>query len=282
MRRKTILTAAAALLFVFARSPQERTITDPATVPSPRNADARPVPIDDLFFSRNITDPAWSPDGKNLVFSTNLTGRLNLWKVPASGGWPVQLAVSDDRQSGASWSPDGRSIVWQQDHGGNEAYDIYLTPAGGGAAQNITATPDISETDPMFSPDSKSLAVAWKPVKSPTIDIAVIDLATKSVRNLTNENAADHSWVPVAWSHDGKWLVDDRLNADFTAGEIYTIDAATGKATNLTPGSKVRITASSLSPGDRTLLVTSNEPGGYDNVALLDIASKRLTWLTDV
>ncbi|HEY8180832.1 MAG TPA: hypothetical protein VII32_01230 [Thermoanaerobaculia bacterium] len=58
----------------------------------------RPVPIEDLFFSRNITDPAWSPDGKEILFSTNLTGRLNLWKVASSGGWPLQLAVSDDRQ----------------------------------------------------------------------------------------------------------------------------------------------------------------------------------------
>src|SRR3954469_24526052 len=72
-------------LFVFARSPEERTVTDPASVTSPRNANARPVPVEDLFFSRNITDPAWSPDGKEIAFSTNLTGRLNVWKVSSSG-----------------------------------------------------------------------------------------------------------------------------------------------------------------------------------------------------
>src|SRR5882757_3822064 len=100
-----LLLALASLLFVFARSPEERLITDPATITSPRNAGAHPIPIDDLFFSRNITDPAWSPDGKEIVFTTNLTGRMNLWKVAAGGGWPVQLSVSDDRQLNSMFSP---------------------------------------------------------------------------------------------------------------------------------------------------------------------------------
>ena len=282
MRMITALLAAASMLFVFARSPEDRAVTDPAAIASPKNANAQPIPIDDLFFSRNITDPAWSPDGKEIVFSTNLTGRLNLWKVAANGGWPVQLVVSDDRQFGSMWSPDGRWIAWQEDHAGKEAYEIYLIPSSGGAPVNLTNTPNVSETDALFSPDSKTMAVAWKPTTSPTTDIAVIDVTTKSVRNLTNEKAADRSWNPVTWSHDGKWLVANRLNADFTIAEIYTVDVATGRTNNLTPNSKVRITANSISPDDKTLLVTSNEKGGYDNIALLDIPSKNLKWVTDL
>ncbi|MDQ6799228.1 MAG: S9 family peptidase [Acidobacteriota bacterium] len=282
MRIFTLLLAAASLLCVFARSPQDRTITDPATIASASSADARPVPIDDLFFSRNVTDPAWSPDGKEILFSTNLTGRLNLWKVASSGGWPLQLAVSDDRQFSGTWSPDGKWIAWQQDRGGNEAYDIYLIPSSGGAPLNLTATPDRTESNPLFSPDSKMVAVGLKAVKAPATDVAVIDIATKAVRNLTNEKAPDRSWTPVAWSHDGKWIVADRSNAGQTIGEIYAIDAATGQATSLTPDSKVLISASSLSPDDKTLMVTSNEKGGHDNVGLLDVASKRLRWVTDL
>ena len=274
--------ALASLLFVFARSPEERTITDSASVTSPRNGGARPIPIDDLFFSRNITDPAWSPDGKELVFSTNLTGRLNLWKMASGGGWPVQLAVSDDRQFGSLWSPDGRWICWQEDHAGKEAYDIYLVPASGGAPINLTHTAGVSETDALFSPDSTTLAVGLKQVSAATTDVAVIDVASKSVRNLTNEKSADRSWTPVAWSHDGKWLVANRENSDSTIGEIYVIDLASGRATNLTANSKVLIAAQSISPDDKTLLVTSNEKGGYNNVALLDIVSQKLKWVTDL
>lgn len=282
MRILTALMATCSILCIFARSPEERTITDPSSIASAPNAAARPIPIDDLFFSRNITDPSWSPDGKEIVFSTNLTGRLNLWKVTANGGWPVQLVVADDRQFSGIWSPDGRWIAWQQDRGGNEAYDVYLVAADGGSPLNVTATADVSESNPLFSPDSKWVALDWKPTKSSITDVAVVDLATKTVRNLTNEKAADRSWSVVAWSHDGKSVVANRLNADFTIAEIFVIDLTSGRADNLTPGSKVRITAGSIAPDDKTLLVTSNEKGGHDNVALLDVASRKLTWLTDL
>src|SRR6516165_952615 len=91
-----------------ADSPKDRQGTDPKSVSSAANAAAKPVPIEDLFYSRRVSSPAWSPDGKRIVFTTNLTGRNNLWVVNSDGGWPVQLTVSDDRQDGSVWMPDAR------------------------------------------------------------------------------------------------------------------------------------------------------------------------------
>src|SRR5438445_7332530 len=39
---------------------------DALPVSSPSNAQAGPVPIDDLFFTRSIYNPAWSPDSKQV------------------------------------------------------------------------------------------------------------------------------------------------------------------------------------------------------------------------
>jgi Tol biopolymer transport system component len=36
---------------------------------------------------------------------------LNLWKVAASGVWPIQLSESDDRQFGGVWSPDRSALA---------------------------------------------------------------------------------------------------------------------------------------------------------------------------
>lgn len=283
MRMKLLALALASLSFVFARSPEERAVTDPRSITSAQNERARPVPIEDLFFTRNINSGAWSPDGKEIVFTTNLTGRLNLWKVAAAGGWPVQLAVSDDRQTRGMWTPDGKWILWQQDRGGNEQWDLFAIPAAGGAPLNVTATPDISESDVLPSPDSTRLAINYKPKSASVTDIAVLDLTTRAVRNLTNDKSADRTWSVVAWSPDGKTIFANRQNPDETLGEIWRIDAATGALENLTPHLKaISTTADALSPDGRTLLITSNEKGGYNNVALLDIATKKLTWLTDL
>jgi Tol biopolymer transport system component len=96
-------------------------VTDPASVVSVQNPNAAPpVSAADLYFTRGGLDAAWTPDGRSVVISTNLTGRYNLWRMDAAGGWPVQLTVSDDRQSGLAVSPDGKWVVFQADHVGDE------------------------------------------------------------------------------------------------------------------------------------------------------------------
>jgi Periplasmic component of the Tol biopolymer transport system len=72
-------------------SPDDRQVTDPKSIVSNANPAARAIPIDDLYFTRDITDASWSPDGEQVIFTTNITGRLNLWKVSATGGWPIQF-----------------------------------------------------------------------------------------------------------------------------------------------------------------------------------------------
>jgi Tol biopolymer transport system component len=86
----------------------------------------------------------------------------------------------------------------------------------------------------------------------------------------------------VAWSPDGKTLYANRSDVSFTDSDVYAVDVASGKTTNLTPHQgNVLFFASSLSPDGTTLLVTSNQKGGYQNVALLDVATKKLDWVTD-
>lgn len=262
--------------------PGERQITDPLSIRSAGNADARAIPIDDLYFTRSLGGGSWSPDGKEIAFTMDMSGRANLWKVASAGGWPIQLVQSDERQFGATWSPDGRWIVYEQDSGGNELWDIFAVPSSGGEAINLTNTPGVREESPRWSPDGKTIAVNYKPKDGTVYDLALMDWTTHKVSKLTDEKTANHSWRSVAWSPDGKTLYANRVEAGFTNSDIYAVDVASGKTTNLTPheGHILHI-ASSLSPEGKTLLITSNQKGGYQNVALLDIAAKKLKWITD-
>jgi dipeptidyl aminopeptidase/acylaminoacyl peptidase len=280
------VTLGLTLLFVLSGfasdSPDARELTDPRSVVSGNAVGAFPVPIDDLFYTRSVSGSSWSPDGKQIVFTTNFTGRNNLWKVSADGGWPIQLSQSDDRQSAAAWSPDGNWIVFQSDHGGGEIYDLYAIPSQGGEVVNLTNTADISETFPVWSPDGKSLAIKYKPKLSSVEDIAIIDWKTHAVRNLTQEKTSDHVWNGPFWSGDEKFIYATRGNIGSTDSDVFRINLADGSQENLTKHEGERRTEiSSISPGGRLLLVTSDKPGGYPNVALLDVTTKKLTWATD-
>ncbi|MGH9524388.1 MAG: S9 family peptidase [Terriglobales bacterium] len=216
------------------------------------------------------------------MFSTNLSGRMNLWKVRSSGGWPIQLTQSDDRQENAAWSPDGQWIVYQQDHAGDEMWDLYAVSSTGGNAENLTHTPEAREETPSWSPDGSQIALLYKPRTASSYDIELLDWKTRKVRLLTHEATPDQSWRIIDWSPDGKTLYATRVNATETDADIFAIDAVTGQARGLTPHrGKALFLGSRLSPDGRTLLVNSNQKGGYLNVALLEIASGKLHWVTN-
>src|SRR5260370_40445050 len=110
-----------------------------------------------------------------------------------------------------------------------------------------------------------------------------MDVKTWAVRNVTNEATADHLWSGPLWGTDGKVLYATRVNAGFTDASVYRIDAGTGQKEELTPHEgQSRTNVAAVSPDGKTLLVTADRPGGYPNVALLDAASKKLTWGTDL
>jgi dipeptidyl aminopeptidase/acylaminoacyl peptidase len=256
--------------------------TDPQTVQSLGNASASALPIDDLYYTRSISGSTWSPDGKEIVLVTNLSGRLNLWEVNSSGGWPIQLSQSDDAQYNPTFSPDGKWIVYQEDKGGNELYDLYAIPAHGGVSANLTNTPEIRETAPRFSPDGHLLVFDTKSSKSSITNVAVMDWRTRNVRGLTTETSPSHYWNRICWSHDGKYVLAARLENSFADSDIYRIDVADGKAENLTEHKGAALFgASAFSPNDDQLLISSNEGVEHSRVGLLDLRTRKTRWITD-
>src|SRR6476620_9807948 len=97
---KKLAVATALLLTTSALDAQivtpDRPVTDPRSLTSPINPNARPVPLDDLAVSRGIRDAVFSADGQQIFISTNLTGRYNIWRIDAARSWPVQLTQSED------------------------------------------------------------------------------------------------------------------------------------------------------------------------------------------
>lgn len=283
----TILIAVATA-FPAAGQPQSKLpsassfITDPAQIKSKEKFDVQALTVEKLYMTRPVGDSAWSPDGKQVAFITRITGRNNIWIVPAEGGWPTQLTVSDQRQQSPAWSPTGRWIAYQSDYDGNEQWDIFLVSPRDGQVVNLTNSPEISEENPVWSPNGEKLAYSVKPKTSSSYEIDVVEIATRKVTHLTAATHNDLSDLGPVWSSDGKRIIFTRQRADEKDSSIFMIDAAGGVPVNLTPHQGEQIfTATDVSPDSKTILMTSNARNGYLNAATLDVASKKITWLTE-
>src|SRR5437588_9371418 len=133
--------------------PSPQAVTGPKQISSKPNAQVEPrsLTIEKLYMTRQIGRTTWSPDGNSIAFTSNMSGRNNLWLVPAEGGFPVQLTVSDQRQSSAAWSPDGKWIAYQSDYDGDEQWDIFLVSPKTGKVVTRTQRCEIAGAHPTWS-----------------------------------------------------------------------------------------------------------------------------------
>lgn len=86
----------------------------------------------------NAFDPAWSPDGKEIVFRSARDAQWDLWKVPSSGGEPTRITNDAFYDYQPAWSPDGRWIVYGSTLGGG-AFGLYAIGVQGGQRVQLTA-----------------------------------------------------------------------------------------------------------------------------------------------
>ncbi|HEY3972229.1 MAG TPA: S9 family peptidase [Candidatus Sulfotelmatobacter sp.] len=276
--------------------PAPQAVTDPKQVASKPNAEVEPrsLTIEKLYMTRQIGRPTWSPDGKSVAFISNMSGRNNLWLVPADGGWPVQLTVSDQRQTAPAWSPDGKWIAYQSDYDGDEQWDIFLVSPKTGKVVNLTQTREIAELSPTWSPDGRYLAYEVKPKTSAAYEIDIFDMVMREVKHITKDTPQDKGNYNPIWTKDGKFIVYTQDQAKGTDSNIFIADVATGKSTLLTPhDGEQRFSANDISTRGmldaETILLTSNAPNGYDNIGLLLVGRRgdpqagsinEIKWLT--
>jgi dipeptidyl aminopeptidase/acylaminoacyl peptidase len=271
----TVLTASQTL-------PAPQAITDPKQITSKPDARVeKNLSIEKLYMTRQVGGATWSPDGKTVAFVSNLSGRNNLWLVPSEGGWPMQLTVSDQRQSSPTWSPDGKWIAYMSDYDGDEQWDIFLVSPKTGQVVNLTNTREIAEESPAWSPDGRYLAYIVKPKTSSVFEIDVYDTVLRDVKHLTTGTAPDRMNFEPIWSADGKFIVYTQAQSKGTDSNIFLADVASAQSTLLTPhDGEHTYSADDVAPDGKNILITSNAGDGYDNVGLLDIASKKIRWLT--
>ncbi|MCZ2458427.1 MAG: S9 family peptidase [Chitinophagales bacterium] len=65
-----------------------------------------------LTTKENSSQPAWSPDGKQLAFVRTAEGKPQIFLLSMDGGEAIQLTHFRYGASGPKWSPDGKQILF--------------------------------------------------------------------------------------------------------------------------------------------------------------------------
>ncbi len=226
-------------------------------------------------------DPAWSPDGRQVVFSYNDGDGAQLWVVNADGtdARPVTSAIEGCPNGRCveaihpAWSPDGASIAYiapQHDGGILVDYSLQRLDLATGVATELYATTDVALGRPTWSPDSSSIAFesvhfAGSPELSAIIDnaIAVLDLsavdATPTVITEGTRLAGYPTWHPT---DDVIVFRTNRLTSDLSAfidptvpSDLYTVRSDGSDLTRVTdePVGETAVRAPSWTPDGRIL-----------------------------
>jgi len=117
------------------------------------DADRQAMPsgqIWQLTFSSGLQgEPAWSPDGRMVAFSSDRTGNLDIWVQAVDGGNAVQVTTAAEHDWQPDWSSDGLLVFRSERAGGG----LFVAPALGGAEQQVSSF----GYHPRWSPDGTQI-----------------------------------------------------------------------------------------------------------------------------
>lgn len=170
-------------------------------------------------------DPDLSPDGKQIIFTSNQTGNNDIFLQDRSGA-VMNLTNNPANDEWARWSPDGKQIVFDSNRDGG-TFEIYLMNAdGSGTPTELTSPPTLNRY-PSWSPDGTQIVLRRG------IDIYTINAnGSGTPAQLTNEVAPSFAQMPV-FSPDGRYIAFMSFREGYCS--VFRMNADGSDQINLTP-----------------------------------------------
>jgi serine/threonine-protein kinase len=181
-------------------------------------AAARPV----TSGSQVIESMRVSPDGRWLLYDSDLRGNADIYRIPTNGGQAEQLTSDSADEFAPDLSPDGRAIAYHSWRTGTR--DIEVKPLDGGPVERVTATP-AQESYPVWSPDGRALAF-FDQVRPATVYVARLGIDGRWSAPVRVAAPA----INADWSPDGRSLAYIRADMDVARGSITVVPAEGGEA----------------------------------------------------
>ena len=217
----------------------------------------------------SASSPSFSPDGKRLIYLTNVSGTSQIWAIELPNGQPKQLTKYDDNISFAQFSPTGSEIVFGKAVGGNENTQIFLMKADGSGVRELMANPTVRYNFGDWSDDGKRIYYASNKRDKTFFDVYSMDAASGK-ETLIYQQDGNNDFAAV--SKNGKQIIVSRGGIEKSLdNNLYLIDAETRKETLLTAHTDASQfgDVEFLPDGDSIVLAT-NKDREYSSMAQID------------
>ena len=211
--------------------------------------------------------PAWSPDGKQLVFTRELGAHRKLVLLTLASGEERQLTTGTTDDIEPAWSPDGQHIAFVRSAPGarlepgdvlgwyNEGGDVWAIDLSNGQEQKLIA----NAYSPAYAPDGSHLAIeaSWAGPRR----IWITDAAGHNPQQLTTDSSEAVVHTSPSWSPDGKRIVFRRIEKTFS--DLMVEDLATKTVAWVTHDNVVDVNPA-WSPTGKFIYFSSPRGGGLN------------------
>lgn len=215
---------------------------------------------------------------EGLLIATRFAETSQLHWVRYAGGTRRQLTFFKEPVSAAALRPGGREFVYAMDRGGSENYQLYLFTRADGRSKLLTDGKSRNES-PLWSPDGTRLAFMSTARNGKDFDLWIHDAATGE-RRLAAQ--LEGRWVPKDWSADGKSLLLQKY-VSINESSIHRVDLERPEPVLLLPlnfAKKASYPDARFAPDGKSVYFTSDETGEFVTLGRLDLASKKVEWLS--
>jgi len=169
----------------------------------------------------DVSTPAWSPDGRTIVFVSGRDGNGEVYAMDADGTSPRNLTQDPAQDVHPAWSPDGRRIAFVSSRSPssrckpgpgpcwddlNRQSEIYVMNADGSRKRNLTRR--AHDDNPTWSPDGRRIAFlrATGSYRHHRYHLYVMNADGSGLRNLMQIAAVAYFSSHLVWSPDGRTI----------------------------------------------------------------------------